>query len=381
MIMIATKDLRRHVLALATIALVAVPALAQETPGDILVSARQAATSGRRPEALNALSAHLVTSPRDVDARLLYGLVLSWEGRYDEARQQLRQVLEQTPAYTDARIALMNVDWWSGRVDAARDAADSILARDPGNTQARFVRERLEAAAHPWWAGASYANDTFSDDRDAWHESAFSVTRQTPRGSLIFRASDARRFGSGDQLLEVEFYPRIRPGTYAFVSVGGAPDATLYPSTRIAFDLYQSIGHGVEVSGGMRRLGFDSTTYIYVGTVSKYVGNWMLTGKVFRVPAEGDLDSTSYHGGFRRYVRGDGASYVGLTYSHGFSREEIRNVGDLTTLDADTVRFEADQLIARRFRLSATIGTSRQQRQSRDSLWQTSVGGGLMVLF
>ncbi len=79
-------------------------------------------------------------------------------------------MLVQAPAYEDARVALMNVDWWSGRPDAARDAADGILARDPGNQQARFVRDRLDAASRPWWAGVSYCNDSFSGDRDSWHE-------------------------------------------------------------------------------------------------------------------------------------------------------------------------------------------------------------------
>ena len=122
-------------------------------------------------------------------------------------------------------------------------------------------------------------------------------------------------------------------------------------------------------------------TSIYVATASRYVGNWMVTGKVFYVPAPGPLDSTSYHGGFRRYVRGDGVSYVGLTYSHGFSREEIRNLADLTTLDSDTLRAEIDQQFAGRLRVFASGGTSRQDRQNRGGLWQTSLSGGFMVLF
>ena len=348
---------------------------------DILASARAAATSGHRAEALDTLRLRLNDAPRDVDARLLYGLILSWEGRYDEARQALQQVLVQSPAYVDARIALMNVSWWSGHPSEARDAADAILAQDPGNRQARDLRERLEAASRPWWGGATYATDAFSDHREQWHEYNVSLTRLTPHGSVIVRANEARRFGLKDQMAEVEFYPKIRPGTYAFVGVGGDLDSVLYPSYRVAFDLYQSVGGGFEVSGGFRRLGFDSATNIVVGTVSRYVGNWMLTAKVFHVPVDGPLDSTSYHGAFRRYIRGDGSSYVGLTYSHGFSREEIRNAADLTTMNSDTIKLEADQLFARRLRLFASGGTSRQARQVNGPLWQTSAGGGIMVLF
>jgi YaiO family outer membrane protein len=348
---------------------------------DVIGSARAAVERGQRAEALTSLEEHLGAAPRDVDARLLYGLILSWEGRYDEARRQLHAVLVQAPAYDDARVALMNVAWWSGATGEARDAADAILSRDPGNQVAKGVRERLDAANRPWWAGFSYSLDSFSDGRAVWQEYATTITRLTPRGSVSVKANEARRFGYGDRALEVEFYPRVRPGTYAFVGLGVSPGSAFYPGHRIAFDLYQSVGGGVEVSGGYRRLAFSGATSIYVGTVSKYLGSWMFTGKVFGVPGSGDSGSTSYHGGFRRYVRDDGLSYVGVTYSHGFSREEIRNVTDLETLDSDTVRIDIDQQFARRFRVFASGGTSWQQRIARQSLWQTSASGGVMVRF
>jgi YaiO family outer membrane protein len=357
----------------------ALPAAAQS--GDVLTSARSAIADGRRPDALATLSAHLTGSPRDVDARFLYGAILSWEGRYDEARRELQHVLTQTPDYGDARVALMNVEWWSGRTEEARDAADAILAQDPGNVQARALRDRLDAATRPWSAGVSYSYDRFNGGRLPWNEYAVSLSRMTPRGSLIVRASEARRFGLDDRLVEAEFYPRLRTGTYAFVGVGGAPGSTLYPSHRLAFDLYQSVGGGVEVSGGMRRLAFATPTTIYVGTVSKYVGNWMLTGKVFHVPGAGALDSTSIHAGVRRYIRGDGTSHIGVAVSRGSSREEIRNVSDLATLDAGSVRMDVDQQLARRMRVFATVGTSRQERQSGSPVWQTSITSGFTVAF
>src|SRR5262245_66086677 len=111
---------RRPLLIVAFIACITAHLDAQD---DVLPRAREAATSGRRAEALTMLETHLAASPRDVDARLLYGLVLSWEGRYDEARTALRQVLDQTPTYMDARVALMNVEHWSGHSAAALDLA------------------------------------------------------------------------------------------------------------------------------------------------------------------------------------------------------------------------------------------------------------------
>jgi YaiO family outer membrane protein len=347
---------------------------------DVLVKARDAARSGHRAEALKMLDARLAEDPKDVDARLLYGLVLSWDKRYEEARPVLQQVLTQAPEYTDARVALMNVELWSGRATEAMAQANRILAGEPGNPTARAVHDRLEAAARAWWATTSYTLDVFNDDTDPWQEFSVYVTRKTPVGPVIVRGNHATRHDEGDQLFELEFYPRFRPGTYAYISTGIASEHSLYPEYRLLFDLYQAIGRGFEISGGARHLAFDDPTQVYVGTLSKYVGNWMFTGKVYHVPAEGDLDSTSYHGGFRRYFGGDGTSYTGVTYSHGISRE-IRSVEDLTTLFGDTVRGEFDVLSGRRLRIFGALGVTRQERTESSPQWQTTIYSGLSVQF
>jgi YaiO family outer membrane protein len=347
----------------------------------LLARAREAATSGRRDEALSMLEARLNESPRDVDVRLLYGLILSWEGRYDEARPVLRQVLDQTPTYTDARVALMNVEYWSGNSSEARTQAEQILIDNPGNPTARAVRDRLEAAARPWWAKTSYTLDAFDDGSEPWHEFYLALTRRTPVGSVIFRASNAARFGLADQLFELEFYPRFRAGTYAFIGAGFSTDADLYPYDRYAFDLYQSLGRGFEVSGGARYLDFGTVTQIYVGTLTKYIGNWMLTGKVYRVPGEGALNSTSYHAQIRRYFGSDGTSYGGIVYSHGLSREEVRSLEDFISLRSDSIRGEVDMWVGTRLRIDGGVTASYQERSNRPNVWQTSITTGLSVHF
>lgn len=274
----------------------------------------------------------------------------------------------------------MNVEYWSGRSTQALEQANRILAGEPGNPSARAVHDRLEAAARAWWATTSYTLDVFNDDTDPWQEFSVYVTRKTPVGPVIVRGNHATRNQDGDQLIEFEFYPRFRPGTYAYISTGIASEHGLYPEYRVLFDLYQAIGRGFEVSGGVRHMEFDDPTQVYVATLSKYLGNWMFTGKVYHVPAEGDLDSTSYHAGFRRYFGGDGTSYTGVTYSHGINRE-IRSVEDLTTLNGDTVRGEFDVLSGKRLRVFGAVATGRQERTDRSPLWQTTIYSGLSVQF
>jgi len=348
---------------------------------DVIARARAAASAGNRPAGIALLETHLAASPTDVDARLVYGLILSWEGRYDDARRALQGVLGQSPDYLDARVALMNVEWWSGRLPEARELVRAILSRDAGNTQARLVQQRLDARTRPWSFGAGYTRDTFNDQREPWQESYLSIGRETPIGSLIVRGNQADRFGLTDQQVDVEFYPTFRAGTYAFVGVGIGADKILYPENRVSVDLYQAVGGGFEVSGGYRRLAFAETTHIYLATLTKYTGNWMLTGKAFLVPDAQLGDSWSYHGNLRRYFGAAGTSFIGVGYSHGFSREEPRGSGDLIRVAADTVRGQADIDITQRLRLSVSGSTARQERALRDPLWQTTVGAGLTIRF
>jgi YaiO family outer membrane protein len=390
------------------------PVMAQ--PGDLRAQARSAAVAGRRAEAVSLLERHLDSSPRDVDARLLLGIVLSWDGKYDDARRELRLVLDQSPTYNDARVALANVAWWTGEYEELRRLAStgrsqrpydaewfmqearaldglgryreartvvlSLLARQPGHVQARALKTRLDAKLRPWSLTLGYAGDRFSDDRTPWAEYQASLNRQTPVGSLIGRVSRAERFGLDDRMYELEFYPTIRPGTYGFASFGMSSDETLYPQYRVAADLYQSLGKGVEASIGFRRLGFTAATDIYVGTLTKYVGNWMLTAKAFSVPDhDGPEDSISYHAVVRRYVRGDGESFLGAGYSRGFSREELGDRAELQQLDADTFRANVELLFSGRYIVAATASSSRQERAARSTLWQHSFGASITVLF
>ena len=348
---------------------------------DVIARARAAADAGRRADGIALLQQHLSANPNDVDARLVYGLILSWDGKYDEARAALTAVLAQAPEYLDARVALMNVEWWSGRLDAARAQARAVLSVDPGNTQARLVRQRLDARTRPWSAGVTVTRDTFSGDREPWLETAITLGRQTPAGALIVRGSQADRFGLSDRQVDVEFFPVFRAGTYGLVAIGFGQDDLLYPDQRMSFELYQSLGRGVEVSGGFRRLEFSETSTMYLGTLTKYAGNWMVTGKVSLVPDETRGDAWSYHASVRRYFGAEGTSFAGAGYSRGFSREEPRGAGDLIRVDADTVRAQADVDVSSRVRLSVSASGSREVRTQRDPLWQTTLGAGLTFRF
>ena len=233
----------------------------------------------------------------------------------------------------------------------------------------------------PWEVSASESYDWFSDRRTSWREHQMSVRRATPAGSIIVRGSRAERFDLSDDQFEVEMYPRFGAGTSAYLSAGWAPDQRLYPEYRYAADLFQALGAGFEGSLGFRRLVFSAKTDIYVATLNKYVGNWLLTSRLFYVPDRTGATSRSYHGALRRYFGADGTSYVGARYSHGSAREEVRNVNDFEVLRSNTVAGEVSTALGPRLRLGVSGSTSDQDRVNLLTLRQNSVSAALSVKF
>ena len=131
----------------------------------------------------------------------------------------------------------------------------------------------------------------------------------------------------------------------------------------------------------MDTLGLDSALDPGIGSLTKYTGPWMLTGRVYHVPGPlGMDDSTTWQGQVRRYFGRGGTSFAGAGYSRGLAREEIRNSADFLTLGSDTVRGELDSALGRRLRLNLWGGSSRQERAA-NVVWQHTFGVGVDVVF
>ena len=144
--------------------------------------------------------------------------------------------------------------------------------------------------------------------------------------------------------------------------------------------MYHVIGRGLEASAGYRRLAFGDTVHVYGGSLSKYAGNWMVTGRLNYVDARGGDGETSALLQARRYFGAAGTSFAGLTYSRGLTREEIRGEGDLFRAGTNTARAEIHALVTPRVRLTAEAGVSRTSRAS-GTLWQRTAGAGASIRF
>jgi len=376
---------------------------------DAVAAARGLATGGKRPEALQLLEKRLAEEPADADARTLHGIVLSWDGRYDEARRDLEVVLARHRDYGDALRALINVEMWSDHPDRAEALARDALRRnpndtalllarakalralgqsrealatvrhlidvDPGNQDAVSQERDLGDSLHHWTASFDHSSEWFSDGRAPWREEEMQLSRQTGLGSVIARFSEADRYSITSQQAEIDAYPHIRPGTYAYLNLGYSADAALYPRYHFGVELYQTLGRGWEGSVGFRQMHFGANVNIYTPSLTKYYGNWMFTGRVYLTPGSG---GTSRSAGFqvRRYY-GDGADYWGLRYGQGSSPAETQGIYDPQILNASSLTFEFRRALNRRLSMQCRWGFSREDRLSsiglRHYLAETSI--------
>ncbi len=379
--------------------------------------ARELAFSGKdhRAEALNLLQGWLQQQPGDVESRVLYGTVLSWDGRYDEARQQLSTVLKNRPDHGDALPALINVELWSDHpahaerlarealvrhpertslmllqaralhnMNRNRDAVlvlNKLISLEPANEPAREMRRNLQFLTRTWELTVDHSYDWFGDGRDGQHETSASLRGVTRFGSLIGRLNRADRFGLTSYQEEMDFYPHFRSGTYGYINVGYSADNNLYPSYRVGADLYQTIGHGFEVSGGFRRLQFSDDINIATMALARYYRSWLFTARAFLTPDSVLGLSHTVVWSARRFLGGEGIhDFIEVRYSHGASPAQATTTLNIENLASNKFAVDFDKTLGR-WGADVQWSISTEDQLQRNSLNHYSAAGTVYYRF
>jgi YaiO family outer membrane protein len=407
-------------LALAVAALVVACASAGFAD-DVLSQARSLAYSGKnqRDAALDLLKRHLAQEPDDTDARLFYGVVLSWQGSYDEAREQLSQVLAKHPGYEDALLALINVELWSdhparadqlareglaqkpnnldlllarahalrnmGRHAEATAVLDQVLQLSPGNIEAKQMRNAITEGVDKWdtqpVAESDFSYYWYSDGRTPLIQSALSMRVPTPVGTVIGTENRADQYSLVSYQTDLEFYPRFRPGVYGYLEFGYSADANLYPGYRGAADLFASVGKGYEVSGGYRHLQFSSGVDIYTFALAKYRGKWLFTGRGFLTPGNPGPSGTALLEA-RRFFSSEGLyDYLEFRYSVGASPALANTIGEIQTLTSQSFHATLNKVVHRRWALVGNGGLDTEQQAGLHNLRRYQVEGSIYYRF
>lgn len=328
------------------------------TPDQLLILAREESFHGDREKAREMLRYILAQVPEYHDVRVLLGKTYAWDGLHDEARWELQLVLSDSPDHSDALNAMIDVELWSKQYEEAlkltdlyltknaiseemllkrarichslaRDAEaatslNQLLAMNPSHEEAIWLLNSIEAANLKYTAGISYGLDLFSKTFAPAHYSAFEIGRQNKWGSSLFRFNYTNRFEAHGLQGEVDLYPKISQGVYAYLSYAYS-STDLFPAHKAGAEFYFKLPYSFESSVGLRYLHFPEVpeVTIYTGSVGWYFKRYSASARVFVTPQEAGRTSIATSLLLRNYFATKD-DYLGLIAGMGFSPDERR---------------------------------------------------------
>ena len=315
--------------------------------------ARELAFNNQRAQAQDSLLLILTKYPDYHDIRNLLGSTYTWDGLYKKARKEFEYILTKDKNRKDTWIAIINNETWSENplkaiylsdealqyfpndedillkktkaqennrnLQEALETITEILKLNPSNQQAIFYQNTLNTSLSKNTVGVKAAYDFYSDTFDPMHYYSLKYSRKTKYGSVIGRVNLNRRFNENGVQFEIDLYPKITEGLYAYLNYGKA-NSFLFPDNRYGVELYKSLPKSFEISLGLRALNYgDNTTTIYTGSIGLYKGNYYFYIRPYITP--NDL-GTSTSGTFNiRKYRSDAENYISFSLGLGYSPE------------------------------------------------------------
>jgi YaiO family outer membrane protein len=203
--------------------------------------------------------------------------------------------------------------------------------------------------------GLSYQNSSFTGEGalKPWHELSVQLARSTELGTVFGRVNLADRFGRRATQVELDAYPRLGEGRYAFVNLGVGDDA-LYPTLRGSLEVWQGLPGSFEGSLGLRYLRFSRDVVLYTGSLAFYTGNNWISARPWVRSRDGEF-SVSTHLSVRKYGR-DNQDFLGFVVGVGSGIGDLDTKDELDRLRSYRVGLEARKPVSDTWRLKA--GTS-----------------------
>ncbi len=362
-----------------------------------LKKASTLAFSGKRAEARKILREILVLKPNYTDAQTLLARTYAWDNKFDSARIEIKKALLLSDKNEEATNASIDVELWSDNNNAALEisnkalkeinprsedfllkkaraqfklknykAADStlqaLLKINPKNEKAISALEAVKWAAMINKIGVGYEYENFSTTFTPWHMVSPFYSRKTKYlGTVIGRINYANRFDETGIQYEVDMYPKLTKNTSSYFNVGYSKD-DIFPDFRFGFSLYQNLPKSWEAEIGIRYLKFTDPTIIYVGSISKYIGNYWFSLRPSFVP---DKTGNSFSFSFlTRYYLSEADNYFTLTLGSGLSPNEFaRNIAVLgkQNLKSKKIGLGFQHKMFKKFILSSAIGYRKDE--------------------
>ena len=326
-------------------------------PDNAFKTARDLAFNKQRKQAQDTLLFILTKYTEYHDIREFLGTTYSWDEDYKKAKKEFAYILDKDAKRKSTWIADIKNELWSNTPFIALEKSNNalkifpndpdlmilkasayektknpleavsiiqkVLNQNPNNQEAKEYKNNLNKTLSTNTVGINSSVDIYSETFNPMQYYTVRYGRQTKYGSIIAKVNLNRRFDTNGAQYEVDLYPKIMKGLYAYVNFGLA-NSFLFPDLRYGAELYKSLPKSFEVSLGFRTLKFaTSTTNIFTGSVSWYNGNNYWSFRPYLTPSAVGM-SESGNLIFRRY-RSNADNYFELSAGMGYSPENNQN--------------------------------------------------------
>lgn len=319
-------------------------------------TARDLAFNKNRKQAQDTLLHILTKYPDYHDVREFLASTYAWDGDYKKARTEFETILKKDTNRKTTWVAAIKNEMWGDYPFLALKLSKKALKKFPKDSEilelqksaqestmiptatagavqtisskiqndsiAKESDSGLEKTARNNTIGVTSEIDFYSEVYDPMIYNAIKYARQTKYGSIIARANIDRRLGDYGTQFEMDLYPKIAKGMYAYLNFGMS-NSYLFPDYRYGAEIFKSLPKSFEVSLGLRALQYDTTTMIYTGSVTWYNGNNYWSFRPYFTPGDNGL-STSGTITYRKY-RSDADNYFGINAGIGISPELNQN--------------------------------------------------------
>jgi YaiO family outer membrane protein len=321
-------------------------------PDKSFENARKMAFNQQRKQAQDTLLFILTKYPDYQDIRSFLATTYSWDGDYIKARKEFTAILDIDSKRKDTWIAAIKNELWgdapyialemsnkalekftadpeilllkakaqekTSTLEEALSTIQFILEKNPADQNAIEYKINLNNSLSQNTIGISSAVDFYSKTFDPMQYHTLKYARQTKYGSIMAKVNFNRRFNENGMQYEVDIYPKIAKGFYAYANLGFS-NSFLFPDVRYGAELYKSLPKSFEISLGFRTLKYTTTTNIYTGSVGWYKGNSYFSFRPYLTPGANGMSKS---GTFTyRYYGSDAENYIGISAGMGFSPE------------------------------------------------------------
>ncbi len=323
-------------------------------PDAAFKTALDLAFSGKRQEGRNVALQIVAKHPSYQEIKTFIGRTYAWDGMYDSARYYFKETAAAEPKPLDNFIAWIDAERWADQPVKALELTNEALLYFKGDVDLLYRKAKLLSGMGQWAeakllthnvlrrdrkygpayillqelrsqllyngvaAGITY--DGFTKHYDPMYAAFVQGSKITRSGSVIGRLNYANRFGKTAFQPEVDLYPKIYNGIYAYLNYGFS-DGALFPKHRIGAEVFTGLPKSFEASLGFRHLYFGkrSKVTIYTGSLGRYIGKYWLSLRSNITPDSANT-SVSASLSARRYFKNP-ERYLGIRIGAGFSPE------------------------------------------------------------